>query len=162
MSCSDFIALTGYCTRFIVYSPTNHGHSSDIPHSWWRHRMETLSALLALRAGNSAVTAEFPSQRPLVRSVDVFFDLRLNKRLSKQSRCRWFETPSRSLWRHYDGRHITLMMIMSLGRQCAVVVRMIGVTPRSSNIRQLLKGICKQICRIYNMPEEDVPSVRFS
>ena len=29
-----------------------------------------------------------------------FFDLRRNKRLSKQSRRRWFETPSRSLWRH--------------------------------------------------------------
>ena len=29
-----------------------------------------------------------------------FFDLRLNKRLSKQSRGWWFETLSRSLWRH--------------------------------------------------------------
>ena len=36
----------------------------------------------------------------VTRSFDVFFDLRLNKRLSKQSRRRWFETPSRSLWRH--------------------------------------------------------------
>ena len=33
-------------------------------------------------------------------SFDVFFDLRLNKRLSKQSRHRWFETPSHPLWRH--------------------------------------------------------------
>ena len=31
---------------------------------------------------------------------DVFFDMRLNKRLSKQSRRRWFGTPLRSLWRH--------------------------------------------------------------
>ena len=31
---------------------------------------------------------------------DVFFDLRLNKQLCKQPRSRWFETPSRSLWRH--------------------------------------------------------------
>ena len=37
---------------------------------------------------------------PVTRSFDVFFDLRLNKRLSKQSRRRWFETQSRSLWRH--------------------------------------------------------------
>ena len=36
----------------------------------------------------------------MARSFDVFFDLRLNKRLSKQSRHRWLETPSRSLWRH--------------------------------------------------------------
>ena len=44
-----------------------------------------------------------PAQRPVTRSFDVFFDLRLNKRLSKQSwRC-WFETLSRPLWRHCNG-----------------------------------------------------------
>ena len=42
------------------------------------------SALLAFCAGNSPVTGEFPTQRPVTRSFDVFFDLRLNKRLSKQ------------------------------------------------------------------------------
>ena len=62
--------------------------------------METFSVLLALCGGNSSVTGEFHSQRPVTRSFDVFFDLRLNKRLSKQSWCWWFETPSRSLWRH--------------------------------------------------------------
>ena len=51
--------------------------------SWWRHRMETFSALLAICAGNSPVPGEFPTQRPVTRSFDVFFDLRLNKRLSK-------------------------------------------------------------------------------
>ena len=58
--------------------------------SWWRHQMEAFSALLTLCAGNSPITGEFPSQRPVTRSFDVFFDLRLNKRLSKQSRGRWF------------------------------------------------------------------------
>ena len=53
-------------------------------------------ALLALCMGNSPVTGEFPSQRPVTRS----FELRLNEGLSKQSRRRWFKTPSRSLWRH--------------------------------------------------------------
>ena len=67
---------------------------------WWRNQLETFSALLALCAGNLPVTGEFPSQRPVTLSFDVFFDLRLNKRLSKQSRPRWFEAPSRSLWRH--------------------------------------------------------------
>ena len=62
--------------------------------------MESFSALLALFARNSPVTNEFPSQRPVTRSFDVFFELRLNKRLSKQSRRLWFETPSRSWWRH--------------------------------------------------------------
>ena len=51
-------------------------------------------------AGNSLVTGEFPSHRPVTRSFDVFFELRLNKRLSKQSRRRWFAMPLCSLWRH--------------------------------------------------------------
>ena len=68
--------------------------------TWWRHQMETLSAFLALCEGNSPVTGGFPSQRPAKRGFDVFFDLRMNIRLSKQSRRRWFETPSRSYWRH--------------------------------------------------------------
>ena len=59
--------------------------------SWWRYQMETFFALL---------TGEIPAQRPVTRSFDVFFDLCLNKRLSKQSWGWWFMTPSRSLWRH--------------------------------------------------------------
>ena len=41
-----------------------------------------------------------PSQRPVTRSFDVFFDLHLNKRLRKQSWGCWFEMPLRRLWRH--------------------------------------------------------------
>ena len=68
--------------------------------SWWRHQMETFSALLPLCAGNSSVTGEFPLQRPVTRSFDVPFDLRLTSRLSKHSQGWWFATPSCSLWRH--------------------------------------------------------------
>ena len=46
---------------------------------WWRHQMEAFSALLALCAVNSPVTGEFPTQRPVTRSFDVFFDPRLSK-----------------------------------------------------------------------------------
>ena len=60
--------------------------------------METLSALLALCAGNSPVTGVFPKQRLVTQSFDALFDLCLNKRLSKQSWGWWFETPSRSLF----------------------------------------------------------------
>ena len=70
---------------------------------WWRHQIEIFSALLELYAGNSPVTDEFPTQRPVTRSFDIFFDLRHNKRFnSKQPRRWWFETPPRSLWRHCD------------------------------------------------------------
>ena len=70
------------------------------PPTWWRHQMEIISALLAICAGNSPVTGEFPPQRPVTRSFDVYFDLRPNERLSKQWWGWWFETLSRSLWRH--------------------------------------------------------------
>ena len=68
--------------------------------SWWCHQMETFSALLALCVGNSPVTGEFPAQRPVTRSFNVFFDLRLNIRLSKQLRGWWSETSSHSSWCH--------------------------------------------------------------
>ena len=33
------------------------------------------TVLLAICAGNSPVTGEFPTQRPVMRSFDVFFDM---------------------------------------------------------------------------------------
>ena len=67
---------------------------------WCRHQMETFSALVAICAGNSPVSAEFPAQRPVTLSFDIFCDLRLNKRLGKQPWGWWFETPLWSLRRH--------------------------------------------------------------
>ena len=82
--------------------------------------METFSALLALCAGNSPVTGEFPAQRPVTPSFDVFFDLRLNKRLSKQPQGWWFETPSWSLWRQcnvlYSTIHVNKLKLRQNGR----------------------------------------------
>ena len=44
-----------------------------LPHrTWWRHQMETFSTSVVLCAGNSPVTNEFPSQRPVPWSFDVF------------------------------------------------------------------------------------------
>ena len=77
-------------------------YHSKVLHSWWRHQMETFSALLALCAGNSPVPGEFLAQRPVTRSFDVFFDLHPNKRLSKQWWGWWFETLLSPLWRHWN------------------------------------------------------------
>ena len=63
--------------------------------------------LLAICAGNSPVPDEFPTQRPVTRSFDVFFDLRTNKRLSKQWWCWWFETQSCPLRRHCNVIHVS-------------------------------------------------------
>ena len=60
--------------------------------TWWHLQLEKNSALLALCG-----------QRPVRLRFYVFFDLHLNKRLCKQSRRRWFETPSRSLLHYCNG-----------------------------------------------------------
>ena len=98
------IKLYHYCVG-IWHIPTNVNDFCTVC-AWWRHQMETFSALLAFCAGNSPVTCEFPSQRPATWSFDVFFDLRLNKRLSKQSRGWLFETSSHPLWRHCNGWNV--------------------------------------------------------
>ena len=81
-------------SQFDVTVPLCHA----VDTSWWRHEMEIFSALLALC--NPPIIGGFPSQRPVTRSFDIFFNLRLNKRFSKQSRRRWLEISSRSLKRH--------------------------------------------------------------
>ena len=74
-------------------------YSIPVIRPWWRHQMEIFSALLAICAGNSPVTGEFPSQRQW-RGALMFSLICLNKGLSKQSWGWWFETPSSPLWRH--------------------------------------------------------------
>ena len=46
--------------------------------TWWRRQMQTISALLALCAGNSSVTSDFPSHRPVMQSFGVFVDVWTN------------------------------------------------------------------------------------
>ena len=58
----------------------------------------------AICAGNSPLTGEFPSQRPVTQHFDVLFGLRLNERLSKQWWGWCFEAPSRPLWRHNNAQ----------------------------------------------------------
>ena len=114
------IANRGYPNMLYGLWPTTVPHIPAYPYSvipkwwstWWRHQMETFSALPNLFEGNPSVAGGFSSQRLLTRSFGVFLDQRLNKRLSKQSRRRWFETPSRSIWRQCKEHtsYITHMM----------------------------------------------------
>ena len=108
---------------------------------WWRHQMESFSALLDFCAGNSPVIGEFPSQRPVTRSFDVFFDLRVNKRLSNQSWGWRFETPSRSLWRHCD---VTLCFHFCKSRP-AVTYEDVGVTSSATCTFHILYTRCQTI-----------------
>ena len=82
--------------------------------AWWRHQLKTFSAFLAICAGNSPVNGEFPAQRPVTRSADVFFDLCLNKQLNEQWWGWWFETPLCPLWRHSDWGKYTHWCLVSI------------------------------------------------
>ena len=77
--------------------------------------METFSASLFICAGNS---------------LAIFIDLPLKKRLSKQSRHWWFETPSHSLWRHcYVIWRMRWLVFMYLVIMISVKLLIIRITP---------------------------------
>ena len=67
--------------------------------AYWRHQMEKLSALLAICAGNSPVTGEFPDKGQWHGALMLSL-VCLNNRIGKQWWGWWFETPSWPLWRH--------------------------------------------------------------
>ena len=85
------------CANFHIFKP--HYWNVVAADPWWRRQMETFTALLALCEGNSPVTPGFPSQRPVTRSFWCFLWSALDQ-THKQTRRRWLETPSCSLWRH--------------------------------------------------------------
>ena len=69
--------------------------------AWWRHQMETFSALLALCAGNSPVTGEFPEQSPVTRSFDVLIRGRANNSEAGDLR-------------HHRAQHDVIVMVQKL------------------------------------------------
>ena len=82
--------------------------------SWWRHQMETFSALLAICAGNSPVSGEFPAQRPVTSNVDVFLICARINCWVNNDEGRWFEMPSHPLW-HHRNDHLPQFMSMHFG-----------------------------------------------
>ena len=80
--------------------------------SWWRHQMETNSALLAICAANSSVTGEFPAQRPVTRSFDIFFHLRQIKRLNREAG---------DLRRHRTHYDVTVMLMKQWSNSLIII-----------------------------------------
>ena len=104
---SHFLGRHRSCEHQMLRAGLYQHPISSEQYLWWRHQMETLSTLLALCAGNSSLTGEFPSKRPVPRSFDVSWICALNRRLSKQSWGWWFETSSRPLWCHCNVSNMT-------------------------------------------------------
>ena len=86
----------------VMKQPWRH-HNTETLFAWWRHQMETFSASLAICAGNSPASVEFPAQRPVTQSFNFFLICVWINSCEKQSRGWWFETLSRPLWRHFNG-----------------------------------------------------------
>ena len=78
------------------------------PLMWYSHMMTSsngnICRVTGPLCGEFTGPGEFPTQRPVTRSFDVYFDLRLNKRLSKQPWGWWFETLLCPLWRHSNDK----------------------------------------------------------
>ena len=78
-------------------------HVSCVIQLWWSMMTSSNGNIFRVTGhlcGEFTGPGEFPAQKPVTQSFDVFFDLRLNKRLSKQSWGWWSETLLSPLWRH--------------------------------------------------------------
>ena len=124
--------------------------------SWWLHQVETFYALLAICMGNSLVSGEFPTQRPVTQSFGVFFDLRLNKQLSKQSWGWWFETLSRPLWHH---RNDTALILYVTQHICNISLPGWSQISEFNILHMWNSWLLKQITHIYDntIYEQDIP-----
>ena len=107
----DFFAfLAGDCET----GQTHHDPDSENMECMMTLSNGNIFCITGLLCGNSLVTGEFPAQRPVTWSFEDFFDLHLNKRLSKQQWGWWFEMPLWSWWRHCNDVFILISTPFSL------------------------------------------------
>ena len=105
----DELTLNGLSNAFWVERPQCHTSISSVK-SWWRHQIETFSALLAFCGGIHWSPVNSPHEGQWRGALMFSLISTLDKRLRKSSRRRWFETPSRS----YDVTIITLSPLLFL------------------------------------------------
>ena len=82
----------------------------------WCPQMETFSALLAFCTENAPVTSEFPTQRTVTQSFDVFFDLRQNQ----QSVNSWANNGDAGDFRRYRAHYDVPVMSREIRKACNV------------------------------------------
>ena len=89
-----FGELASVCEQTLIISLVVGNHTMMTSSNW------NIFRVTGPLCGEFTGPGEFPAQRPVTRSFNVFFDLHLNKRLSKQPWGWWLETPAWSLWRY--------------------------------------------------------------
>ena len=117
----DLYALYKNRTRFFIFIWSSikncrlHKHISHGDEIKWK----LFCITEPLWGESTAVSVGFPSQRPVTRSFDVYFDLRLNKRVIRQSRRWWFETA----WRSLFGTQLGMPSPDKIWRHAALIYR---------------------------------------
>ena len=110
------------------------------------------------------IHGEFPAQRPVTRSFNVFFDLLLNKRLSKQSWGGWLETLSRQLWCHcndllsyrYTVRH---NIVLNIQQGCRKYIALVRLRSHTRHLGTLVSLLCPFLVTWFNLnPSMDIQS----
>ena len=97
--------------------------------TWWRHQMETFSALLALCDGNSRVTGEFPSQKPVTRSFDVSLICAWTNG--------WVKNRGASDLRRHRAHDDVTVMILGLANIVATEIAMVGLWSSAVSVLNL-------------------------
>ena len=126
------------------------GQSSCHDNSWWRHQMETFLRYWPFVRGihRSPVV-------PITNFSDTelwCFDLRLNKRFSKQPRDRWFGTPSRPLWRHCNVSFFQWLFKPAdagVDRGCRLSSETSGVTILLVGNQTIVSFECETACALW-------------
>ena len=124
------------CTPPIIgdYQWTTHDKSHSTITNWERplHMMTSSNGnifrVTGPLCGEFTGPGEIPAQRPVTRSFDVFFDVRPNKRLSKQPWGWWFKTSSWSLWRQWIDFLHAMSFLSDLPRHWIAHLFMTGVS----------------------------------
>ena len=131
--------------RFICYGEMIHVQTppnllgflwhTGITVTWWRNQMETVSKLLALLEGiHVGLTDGCPPKMTFSAGFVIFFGVSLKKRLNKQTKRRWFGTPSCSPWCHCNGCDNSFMASQII---CIEIMYKVSITVCSVQYQRL-------------------------
>ena len=148
-----------YCECWFLICPRG-----SVSHSYWSHSAVMMTSsngnifhVTGHLCGEFTGLGEFPTQRPVTRSFDAFFDLSLNKRLSKQLWGWWFETPPCPWWCHCNGE---LSLYANYNPKTKVAIMPTNIRPViienivilfGYRVLGFLRGRCQELLECHNL-----------
>ena len=118
--------------------------------SWWRHQMETFSALLAICAENSPVPGEFPAQRPVTRNLFSLICVWINDwvnngeagnlrryRIHYDVTAMWISGPMQSPWKQWDFKAIGVTWLSYYEKHNTAVTKWLSFCRRQLSSKRI-------------------------